>query len=257
MYRYRYLIKSILILIPLIIAALIIIFIYNSGEKSIAPLVVNVNDESTAPETLPTTIVTELTENTQKKNRQDFLDLMEMYSNDEIVGYLKIEGTTIDYPVVQHTDNEFYLEKNIYKEPDVSGWVFLDYENSIVNFDKNTIIYGHNMKQDIMFHALRNYRSEDFFNEHRYIVFNTLYEDTVWEVFSFMKTHVSLNYLQVQPNDKEYKKLLSDIKSQSMYDTGVDVNITDKILNLSTCSVDPAESMYRYVLSAKLVDICN
>lgn len=256
MYRHRFLIKFALIIILLSIIAIIAFIIYSDHVKQDAkPLSAEeITDDRFASdmETKTTDMLT--LEKKQKKIRQEFLDLRDKYSNDDIIGYIEIEGTSIDYPVVKYSDNEFYLERNIYAEQDKTGWIFMDYENNVDYFDRNTIIYGHNMKKDIMFHALRLYQNEEFFKEHRYIVFKTLYEDTVWEIFSFIKTHVSLNYLQVQPSDKEFMKLLDAIKAQSMYDTGVDVTLNDKILNLSTCSVNPSESMYRYVLSAKLID---
>ncbi|MDR1689225.1 MAG: class B sortase [Clostridiales bacterium] len=188
-----------------------------------------------------------------RKISKEIADLRSEYGNDDIVGYITIEGTSVDYPIVQAEDNAFYLKRNIKKEEDAAGWIFLDYENDLGAINRNTIIYGHNMKRDIMFHAIRYYRDESFYKKHPRISVKTIYENTEWEVFSFMKTHVSLNYLEVEPSDEDYKYLLDEIRRQRFYDTGVEFGLNDKIINLSTCSVYKSEDMYRYVLSAKLV----
>jgi sortase B len=168
------------------------------------------------------------------------------------MGHLRIEGTSIDYLVTQTGDNEFYLDHDINKRPNSAGWVFLDYENDITNNDPNTIIYAHNMRRDIRFHSIRRYVSEDFFKTHRYIIFNTLYEDSVWEIFSFYRTDITFPYIQVVfPSEDDFYELLAEMKARSMYDTGVDVGPGDRVLTLSTCVGNREEE--RYVLNARLV----
>ena len=191
-------------------------------------------------------------------NTKYFEQLRREYDNDDIVGYLKIEGTSIDYPVVQSEDNFYYLDYNIYKEEDVAGWVFLDYENDTARDDPNTIIYAHNMRKDIMFHSIRHYTSKEYFENHRYITFNTEYADQTWEIFSFYSTLVDLNefnYIQVffESHD-DFVNLLTEMKSKSMYDTGVEIYPDDRVLVLSTC-VGGAATDERYVVNARLVDL--
>jgi len=185
----------------------------------------------------------------------DYLEgLRREFDNDDVIGYLKIEGTSIDYPVVQADNNQFYLDHNIHKERDNAGWVFLDFENDTSRDDPNTIIYAHNMRDDVMFHSLRNYTSKDYFESHRYITFNTEYADQTWEVFSFYRTPISFYYIQVffHTHD-DFVKLLMEMKSRSMYDTGVDVFPDDRVLILSTC-VGGNDRNERYVLNARLVN---
>jgi len=255
MYKHRRLIKLLFILFFLVVIMLARLFTQDDAKDD-GDTFVSVEEEA------PPAVETPAPEKPPEEKKpeepvqlreilKEILDLRQLYGNDDIVGHILIAGTTIDYPVVQYADNEFYLERNIYKQPDRAGSIFLDYENSLDAFDKNTIIYGHNMRANEMFHALRYYRDEAFFKDHPQIIYTSLYEKTLWDVFSFMKAPVSLNYLQVNPAPAKFALLLDDITKLSMYDTGVEVTRYDKILNLSTCSVDPAEEMYRYVLSAK------
>jgi len=187
-------------------------------------------------------------------NAEYLEQLRREYDNDDVVGYLKIDGTSIDYPVVQSDNNQFYLEHNIYKKSDRAGWVFLDFENDTSRDDLNTIIYAHNMRDDVMFHSLRNYTSKDYFESHRYITFNTEYADQTWEVFSFYRAPTSFYYIQVFfPTHDDFVNLLMEMKSRSIYDTGVEVSQDDRVLILSTC-VGGNDRNERYVLNARLVD---
>jgi sortase B len=183
---------------------------------------------------------------------QYILDLREEYGNEDIVGYLKIEDTSIDYPVVQSTDNDYYLSYNAYKKSDKNGALFLDYENDTSRDDPNTIIYGHNMLLDNMFHSLRYYRTVDYYNSHRYIIFDTLYAEQTWEIFSVYITLTDFEYIQVYFSGLDkFGAMLNIIKQSSLYETGVDVTQNDRILQLSTCTSGAPDE--RLVIAAKLV----
>jgi len=178
--------------------------------------------------------------------------IIEQHENEDIVGYLKIEGTSVDYYITQSNDNAFYLEHDIYKNKNKSGWVFMDYENDISRQDYNTILYGHNMKTDTMFHSIRYYRTYDYYDKHKYIIFNTLYNEQTWEVFSFYKTDTNFNYIQVFFPDKyHFYELAKVMKEKSMYNTGVEITANDRILTLSTCTNETDDT--RFVLHAKLI----
>ncbi|MCL2409803.1 MAG: class B sortase [Oscillospiraceae bacterium] len=178
--------------------------------------------------------------------------LRERYENDEIVGYLYIEGTDIRYPVAQHTDNSFYLYHNIYKRSDSAGWVFLDYENDITREDPNTIIYGHNMRQNIRFHGIRHFQDRDFFDTHRYITFNTAYGESRWEIFSFYRTNIDFFYIQVHfDSDGDFYELLAEMAARSMHESGIEVGKGDRVLTLSTCTNNARDE--RFVVNARLI----
>ncbi|GHV38714.1 SrtB family sortase [Clostridia bacterium] len=197
-------------------------------------------------------IITEIENVPEPTIRPEFTALMEQFNNQDIVGYLRIPNTSIDYPVLQSDDNEYYLHKNIYGQTIKSGSIFLDYENDILKDDYNMILYGHNMKERVMFHDLRNYQSKSYWENHRYITFNTLYEDMTWEIFSFYETHVSFYYYQAVFSDSaEFFKLAEKMKAKSMYDTGVTISPDDRVLTLSTCTNVHGDT--RFVVNAKLV----
>ncbi|GHV38711.1 hypothetical protein FACS189490_01090 [Clostridia bacterium] len=183
----------------------------------------------------------------------EFVTLMEQFSNNDIVGYLRIADTTIDYPVLQSSDNDYYINRNIYGQTIKSGSVFMDYENDITKEDYNTVIYGHNMHEDVMFHDLRNFTDKKYWETHRYVTFNTLYEDMTWEIFTFYEIDFNdFFYYRVNfNNSEEFSALASEMKAKSMYDTGVQISPGDRVLTLSTCTNEQVDM--RFVLGAKLV----
>jgi sortase B len=189
----------------------------------------------------------------EKKVRPEFVELMEKYDNQDIVGYLSIPDTTINYIVVQSSDNEYYLTHDINRAASSAGWVFLDFENDIKKDDYNMIIYGHNMRRDIMFHSLRYFADKSFFEKHKYVIFNSLYEDQIWEIFSFYETFTNFNYIQVVfKNYDSFWNLAQEMKNRSMYNTGVELQPGDRILTLSTCT-GYADRDTRFVIEARLV----
>jgi len=185
--------------------------------------------------------------------RQRFLDLMDEYDSQDIVGYLRIDGTSVDYIVVQAKDNDFYLVRDIHGNLSDPGWIFMDFRNDPASGeDPNTILYGHNMRRDIMFHSLRYYRDYNFFASHPVVSFDTLYEDGVWEIFSFMRTDIKFYYIQTHFKDRdEFFEMATKIKDRSLYDTGVEIFPDDRILLLSTCTNETEDT--RFVLAARLV----
>ncbi|MDR1541492.1 MAG: class B sortase [Clostridiales bacterium] len=232
------------------------------AEEKLSPLeetpkpLLQLEDEAAAPAETPTPTASPSASPTPTAAPREiqplFQELRQQYNNDDIVGYLKIDGTSIDYLVTQSSDNRFYLTKDIYKNDNVAGWVFMDYENDVSKDDLNTIIYGHNMKNDIMFHSLRNYQSQSFYNNHKYITFNTIYENATWEIFSFYRTDIYFRYIQVLfPSVEDFFSLATEMKARSAYDTGVELRPGDRVLTLSTCTNESEET--RFVVNARLM----
>lgn len=179
-------------------------------------------------------------------------DLREAFSNDDIVGYLQIDNTNIDYAVAQAADNEFYLNRDLYGNQNTSGSIYMDYECDAHHLSRNTVIYGHNMRDGSMFHNLRYFVDPDYYAARRFIRFTTPYDETVWEVFSFYETDTDFYYIQVVfPDDDSFLSLVSEMKERSLYDTGIEVGLGDKILTLSTCTNTASDA--RFVLNARLV----
>jgi len=179
--------------------------------------------------------------------------LREAFQNEDIVGYLIIPGTNIDFPVVATGDNDFYQAHDLSKSPNIAGSAFMDYENNVISLGYNTIIYAHNMRDGSMFHNLRYYGDSAFYEDHRLIYFQTAYRNTEWEVFSFYETTTDFNYINNRYQNREdfYTRLLSVVREKSAYETGVAVEVSDRILTLSTCTNKEDDS--RYVVHARLV----
>ena len=153
----------------------------------------------------------------------DFEQIRAYFDNDDIVAHLSIEGTNIDYLVVQGGDNEFYLTHDIWSRPTPAGWIFLDYEADITRPDHNWIIYGHNMQREHKFHSLRRYADRDFFHEHPNIVLTTPLGKSYWEIFSFYSTPIYFAYNIinfVNPATMEY--MLNHFVRMSRHDAGID-----------------------------------
>lgn len=180
----------------------------------------------------------------------DFGKLIEQ--NNDTIGWLKVNGTEIEYPVVRSADNNDYLTHNFNKEYNSAGWIFSDYRNKIDGTDKNIIIYGHNIRDGSMFGTLKNILTEDWYNneENRRIIFFTESEKNIYEVFSVYKIEKEEYYIQTSFTQDSYKQFLNTIKNRSIKDFNVNITEEDNILTLSTCDNN---NKYRVVLHAKKI----
>lgn len=172
--------------------------------------------------------------------------------NNDVVGWIQVSGTNINYPFVQTTDNTYYLTKDINKNNNSAGWVFMDYRNNIKDFDKNTILYAHSRVNGTMFGSLKNIMNNDWYNNklNHVIKLSTEYENTLWQVFSVYITPVVNDYIQIEFNNSDrYLEFLNIIQKRSAYTFDVSLNNLDKILTLSTCYNDNE----RVVMHAKLI----
>ncbi len=173
--------------------------------------------------------------------------------NPDVIGWLKVNNTNVDYPVVQSNDNEYYLKHNLYKETDKNGWIFMDYRNSHNFLDANTIIYGHNMYYSgVMFGTLVNaYKKTWYTNpENQIISYDTIYESNKYQIFSIYKVQKTKDYLKTYfGSDEEFNNYVDLVKGRSIHDFGIEVNPGDKILTLSTCTGENQ----RLVIHAKLI----
>ncbi len=173
--------------------------------------------------------------------------------NKDTVGWIQVNGTNINYPFVQTNNNDFYLKHSFDKSYNSSGWIFLDYRNNISNnYDKNTIIYGHGRLDNTMFGSLRNTLSEDWLNnkDNHIIKISTIYNNSLWEVFSVYHIPTTSDYLNISfIDDNEYKLFLNMLLNRSIYNFNTNVDVNDKILTLSTCYNDKD----KIVVHAKLI----
>lgn len=172
--------------------------------------------------------------------------------NGDTVGWLKVEGTNINYPFVQTSDNSYYLKRDFKGKYSNAGWVFMDYRNKLSNLDKNTIIYAHGRVDGTMFGSLKNIFSSNWYqNKNNHLVkVSTEYNNSMWQVFSVYIIPETSDYLQVDfKDDYEYIDFLDMLQGRSEYKFDVELNKEDKILTLSTCYNENE----RVVLHAKLI----
>jgi len=169
------------------------------------------------------------------------------YSNSDIIGRLKIEGTDIDTLLVKSTNNEYYLNHSINKEEDIKGSIFVDYRT---NLNSNQInIYGHNSKEyELPFKELEKYKTKDFYEKHKIIELWNGSETYYYQIFSIQIIFSSDEHMNINPLDLE-KHILS--LNKSIYDTGISANKNDKILVLQTCNYSEKNS-YLLVIAKKI-----
>ena len=174
--------------------------------------------------------------------------------NPDTVGWIKVEGTKVNYPVVQSDDNDYYLKHAFNGSSNAGGWIFADYRVDFENFGKNTIIYGHNMNNKTMFGSIPSMLNSSYLNnsDNYYIKISTPTSNSVWKVFSIYTTPPEVYYLKTNFRTEPYDKFLNTIKGRSIYDFGIDVTTDDKILTLSTCDNTGTK---RVAVHAKMISI--
>lgn len=180
----------------------------------------------------------------------DFSKLKEQ--NKDVKGWIKVNGTNVNYPFVQGPDNNYYLKHTFDGSYNTKGWVYMDYRNDIDNLGKNTILYAHGLVNNGMFGSIRNvFKSNWSTNEENHIIkMSTENKNMLWEVISTYRIVPVTDYIADTFNtDEEYKKFLDTIVSRSEYNYGVSVNVNDKILTLSSCY----DNAKRMVIHARLI----
>lgn len=169
--------------------------------------------------------------------------------NGDIIGWLQIEGTEINYPVVQGTDNSYYLSHTFEKNENGAGAIFIDCANSRDFQDCNTIVYGHNMKNGSMFGTLRKYFQSEESLPGNYIWMCTPEKNYRYEIFS---SHVVDSggeaYTLFSAPDQQFQEYLDRMKAQSLVDFHIKPGMEDKIITLSTCTGDEAT---RFIVQAR------
>ncbi len=198
-------------------------------------------------------IVEENIENQEERK----IDINKLYEeNKDIVGWLKIDNTTINYPIMQNiNDPNYYLRRDFYKNYSSYGTPYMAKQCNL-NSD-NIVIYGHHMKNNKMFGELEKYKSKDFYNNHKIITFTTLEKEYSYEIFAVFKTTVytkntfryyeNINF----ENKKMYNDFINICKDKSLYQTGIEIKDKEKLITLSTCEYSNKNS--RLVIVARKI----
>ncbi|MDL2300779.1 class B sortase [Lachnospiraceae bacterium OttesenSCG-928-D06] len=179
--------------------------------------------------------------------------------NKKLIGWIQIDDTNINYPVMQTSNNEYYLDHNLNQEYDKNGSIFMDKDGDVLKKSTNYILYGHNMKSGQMFGKLDLYESEKYYEEHKYIHFDTIYEKGLYEVMYVFRSQVyseedvRFKYYQFIDaySELEFDSYMTEMAAMSFYDTGVTASFGDQLLTLSTC--DYVENAGRFVVVAKRI----
>ena len=172
--------------------------------------------------------------------------------NSEVVAWLIVDSTNINYPIVKTGDNDFYLNHNINKIKDSNGWTFMDYRNSTNMDDHNTIFYGHNLLNKTSFGSISSIFTDKWFkNSNHSIVVVTPSGRYTYKIFSVYYSDPTSTYLQTNFSDSsQYLEFLNMLKSKSRYNFKEDLSADDKIITLSTCTDD---NKGRKVVHARLI----
>ena len=220
----------------------------NDQDKDI--IVIEPNDDDKERVTLTTTTTTTTTIYDVKYEKV-FEKLKEI--NNDTVGWLTVNNTKIDYPVVQATDNDYYLYRDYYKTKNRHGWIYMDYRNNIEDLSDNTIIFGHNLANQKMFGTLRYVTNPSWYKKssNQIITFNTTKANMKWQIISIYKIPVTNDYLVANFASSEDKlNFLDMITQRSIYDFNATYDENTKIITLSTCSNGSKD---RLVVHAKLI----
>lgn len=159
-------------------------------------------------------------------------------TNSDTKGWIKVNGTNINYPFVQTSNNDYYLNRSFDKSLNKSGWVFMDYRNNLTNLDKNTILYAHGRVNKTMFGSLNDILKNDWIkNKDNYVIrMVTDKETSLWQIFSAYHLPTTNDYLKIDfTNDDEFLEFAKTLKNRSLFDFKTSITKDDKILTLSTC----------------------
>ena len=162
--------------------------------------------------------------------------------NPDMVGWITIEGTQINYPVVQSLyEANFYLRRNFYKEKATCGTIYVREACDVNTPSDNVTLYGHNMRNGTMFADLHKYEDPAFWASNRFVQFNTLKEYHEYEIFAIFKTSANIgegfryHVFDNASSEQEYINFVTTCKQLSFYDTGITPQYGEKLLTLSTC----------------------
>ena len=198
------------------------------------------------------------TEKDEMPKQTSFAKYSDVFSqNNDFVGWISIEGTNINYPVMQTKENpDYYLKRNFEKKYSDYGVPYVA-ESCDVDISDNTVIYGHHMKNGMMFSDLCLYESEDFYADHRFIQFDTLMDYGMYEIVAVFKTVAYSSdgfkyyHFVSAENEAQFDEYIANCKGLALYDTGVGAEYGDKLITISTCEYSQTNG--RMVIVAKRV----
>ena len=247
-----------------ILCCLILVFAYKILEKKDNKAIESIN--KVVKETIKETIEKPIEDTPQEIIKDDDSQYVSSYYqnyskaynelltiNEDTIGWLTVNNTNINYPVVQTKDNDYYLNYAYDKTKNIAGWIFVDYRNNLNDIDKNTIVYGHSgLLGNLMFSSLENVLDSNWYtNENNLnVYFSIKGKEYTFKIFSIYTIDVTNDYLDISfKTDDDYINFISMIKERSVNNFNIEVTEHDKILTLSTCYKDDSK---RLVVHAKM-----
>lgn len=215
------------------------------------------------PATVPnstegTTVPSTTAEPTEPQMLAEYVPFYEM--NNDMVGWITVPGTKVDYPVMQTPNNkDYYLKRDFYHNWSDWGAIYAREACDINKPSDNVVLYGHHMADGSMFAQLETkYKYQSFWEEHQYLTFDTLYEKHTYQIIACFRTSANVGqgfaYHQFNDaaNEEEFNAFIAEVKRLALYDTGLTAEYGDKLLTLSTCEYTLSNG--RFVVVAKRVD---
>ena len=255
----------IILIINLLICTLCIIkiFIWNKDNNKIDEITKDIDTKKIVKETQ-----TETAENINppEDKSDDYWDYIKMdmmsvdfnelkKKNSDTVGFIKVNGTNVNYPIVQSNNNSYYLKHAFDKTPNSAGWVFADYRNNMINFDKNTVIYGHSRSNQTVFEKKKKVLNKSWYSnkDNHIIKLSTPTENTLWQIVSIYTIAPESYYITTKFSESQFQTFIKTIKERSQIQFSGTINENDKILTLSTC--EDVAGTRRLVIHAKLIKL--
>lgn len=239
------------------------IFLWNQDNKDIDKITKEINTEKITKE-----IPSETAENINppENKKDDYWDYIKMdmlsvdfnelkKKNNDTVGFIKVNGTNVNYPIVQSNDNKYYLKHAFDKTTNSAGWVFADYRNNMVDFDKNTVIYGHSRSNQTVFGSLKKVLNKSWYSnkDNHIIKLSTPTENSLWQIVSIYTIQPESYYITTKFSNTQFQTFIKTIKERSQINFSGTINENDKILTLSTC--EDTAGTRRLVIHAKLIKL--
>ncbi len=201
-----------------------------------------------------------------KTGAKEIPDVLEEYEplllrNASLIGWITIPDTNIDYPVMQTTNNDYYLDHNFNQEYDKNGCIFMDADCDVIDRSTNLILYGHHMKSGKMFGSLDSYRSQEFYKNHKEFTFDTIYEKGTYAVAYVFRSQIytedeiTFKYYQfINANSEmEFNSNMQAMAEMSLYETGITPKWGDELITLSTCDQATSSEARFVVVGVKIM----
>ena len=173
-------------------------------------------------------------------------------ANKDIIGWIYSTDTPINYPIVQSQDNDYYLRRMIDGAYNTAGSIFMDYRNNKDLTDLNTIIYGHNMKNNSMFGTLDQYKSQDYYDEHPIMYLITPDQTYKLELIAGLVVNDTSEVYKIPQKEDELESLYKEMVKKSTFKTNLSLEEGDRLITLSTCSYENDSA--RYLIVGKISD---